>query len=88
MDITKQKESLTKWNRKIHIYLGLYFIFFTWLFGFSGLLLNHHWEFANFWENREEIKYHKTIVIFVGRIGLHVSILCTQQTDSLSKPGV
>lgn len=67
MNITKQKENLIKWNRKIHIYLGLYFLFFTWLFGFSGLLLNHHWEFAKFWENRKEIKYHKTIQISTER---------------------
>ncbi len=63
MDTTKHKKSLIKWNHKIHIYLGLYLLFFIWLFGFSGLLLNHHWEFANFWENRKEIKYHKTIQI-------------------------
>jgi len=37
------------------------------LFGFSGLLLNHHWEFAKFWENRKEIKYDKTIQISVER---------------------
>ena len=35
--------------------------FFIMLIGFSGLLLNHHWEFAKFWENRKEIKYDKTI---------------------------
>lgn len=63
MEITKQKKSLIKWNRKIHVYLGLFFLFFVWLFGLSGLLLNHHWEFANFWENRKEIKYDKTIQI-------------------------
>ncbi len=66
MDIAKQKRSLTKWNQKIHIYLGLYLLFFIWLFGLSGLLLNHHWEFANFWEDRKEIKYHKTIQISRG----------------------
>ena len=35
---------------KLHIYLGLFLLLFMWLFGFSGLLLNHHWEFASFWE--------------------------------------
>ena len=63
MDTTKVKKGLIKWSRKIHIYFGLCLLFFLLLFGFSGLLLNHHWEFANFWENREEIKYEKTIQI-------------------------
>lgn len=30
-----------KWNRRIHYYLGLYFLLFLWLFSFTGLLLNH-----------------------------------------------
>lgn len=63
MNITKQNKNIKKWNRKIHIYLGLYLLFFIWLFGFSGLLLNHHWEFTDFWENRKEIKYDKTVQI-------------------------
>ena len=63
MDITKQKKKLIRWNRKIHVYLGLYLLFFIGLFGFSGLLLNHHWQFATFWENRTEINYDKTIQI-------------------------
>jgi len=42
------------WNRKGHYYLGLYFLFFLWLFAFTGLLLNHSsWKFAEFWPNRK-----------------------------------
>src|SRR5437764_6608656 len=41
-----------KWNRKVHYYLGLYFLFFLWLFSLTGLLLNHSWKFAEFWPNR------------------------------------
>jgi hypothetical protein len=41
------------WNRRLHYYLGLYLLFFTWLFVLSGLLLNHpKWQFAEFWPNR------------------------------------
>jgi hypothetical protein len=41
------------WNRRIHYYLGLYLLFFSWLFAFTGLLLNHpRWQFAQFWPNR------------------------------------
>jgi hypothetical protein len=41
------------WNRKLHYYLGLYFLFFLWLFAFTGLLLNHSWKFTEFWPNRK-----------------------------------
>lgn len=41
------------WNRRIHYYVGLYLLFFTWLFVFTGLLLNHpRWQFPQFWPNR------------------------------------
>lgn len=41
------------WNRRFHYYLGLYLLFFIWLFAFTGLLLNHpRWEFAQFWPKR------------------------------------
>ena len=41
------------WNRRVHYYLGLYLLFFCWLFVFTGLLLNHpRWQFAQFWPNR------------------------------------
>lgn len=63
MDTIKQKSGIVKWNRKIHLYFGLFLLVFIWLFGFSGLLLNHHWKFAKSWEHRKEISYDKTIQI-------------------------
>ena len=30
-----------KWNRKVHMYLGLYMLLFLWLFSVSGLFMNH-----------------------------------------------
>lgn len=42
------------WNQKLHIYLGLYFLVFLWLFAGSGLLLNHQWQFAEFWNQRRQ----------------------------------
>lgn len=35
-----------KWNKKIHIYLGLYLLLFLWIFSISGLFLNHPKWFA------------------------------------------
>jgi hypothetical protein len=50
------------WNRKLHYYLALYLLWFIWLFAFSGLLLNHpKWTFANFWPNRKESTFEKSI---------------------------
>jgi hypothetical protein len=43
------------WNRKLHIYLGLYFLWFLWLFAISGLFLNHpKWLIADFWPSRKQ----------------------------------
>ena len=50
------------WNRKAHYYLGLYFLFFLWLFSLSGLLLNHSsWAFAQFYPNRRISRIEGTI---------------------------
>jgi hypothetical protein len=49
------------WNRKGHYYLGLYFLFFLWLFALTGLLLNHSWSFAEFWPNRKVSKFDRQV---------------------------
>src|SRR5262249_28628187 len=54
---------LRRWNRKAHFYLGLYLLFFIWLFAFTGLLLNHsQWKFAEFWESRQQTTYERDII--------------------------
>lgn len=40
--------------RRLHYYLGLYFLWFLLLFSFTGLLLNHHWSVSEFWPKRSE----------------------------------
>lgn len=61
--LDRQKTVVFKiWNRKIHIYLGLYFLLFIWLFTFSGLLLNNpEWSISNYWPDREEIFFQSEI---------------------------
>jgi hypothetical protein len=55
-------DSLLVWNRRLHFYLGLYFLFFIWLFAFTGLLLNHpRWQFAQFWPDRIQSTTEHTI---------------------------
>ncbi len=49
-------------NRKLHYYLGLYFLVFMWMFSFTGLLLNHpQWKFGEFWPQRKETRFEKAI---------------------------
>ena len=55
-------DSFLVWNRRVHFYLGLYLLFFTWLFAFTGLLLNHpRWQFAQFWPNRIQSTTERTL---------------------------
>ena len=50
------------WNRALHIYCGLYLLFFFWLFSFTGLLLNHpKWRFADFWPLRKQDSFTHAI---------------------------
>jgi hypothetical protein len=56
-------DSLRRWNRKRHYYLGLYLLFFVWLFAFTGLLLNHsQWRFAEFWDRRRQTSDERDIL--------------------------
>src|SRR5215210_118623 len=49
--------SAARWNARIHYYLGLYFLFFIWLFAVTGLLLNHGaWGMAEAQRNRTTAK--------------------------------
>jgi hypothetical protein len=50
------------WSHKSHYYLGLYFLFFLWLFAFTGLLLNNSaWKFAEFWPNRKTSEFERQL---------------------------
>jgi hypothetical protein len=50
------------WNRKLHYYLGLYFLFFLWLFLLTGLLLNHgQWKLAQAAVQRRESHFDRPI---------------------------
>lgn len=54
------RETFGRWNRKLHYYLGLYFLFFLWLFSLTGLMLNHQQWFRDLYE-RKETRYDTTI---------------------------
>jgi hypothetical protein len=53
-------KALELWNRKLHYYLGLYFLFFLWLFSLTGLMLNHQQWFRELYA-RKETSYETTI---------------------------
>lgn len=48
------------WNRRFHYYLGLYFLFFLWLFSLTGLMLNHQGWFTDLY-HRHETQYDPDI---------------------------
>src|SRR5881397_595831 len=69
----RSKSSITfeVWNRKLHFYLGLYFLFFLWLFSLTGLLLNHgRWAMALGANQRAETRYERGIEIPAGNTDL------------------
>jgi hypothetical protein len=57
-------ENIFRWNRKVHIYIGLFLLFFILFFSFSGLLLNHsQWKFTSFWKERRETTAETPVTI-------------------------
>jgi hypothetical protein len=57
-----RKPRVRTWNRRLHYYLGLYFLLFLWLFSLSGLMLNHSkWKISHFWERRQEVTVEREI---------------------------
>ena len=48
------------WNRRLHYYLGLYFLLFLWLFSLTGLMLNHQQWFPDLYE-RHQTTYDPSI---------------------------
>lgn len=59
---------LRRLNRQVHIYAGLSILLFTMLFSATGLLLNRHWAFAEFWDRRK-IERFDGVVHLSGRGG-------------------
>lgn len=56
---------LETWNRRLHYYLGLYFLFFLWLFSVTGLMLNHQPWFRELYQ-RQETRYDTPIATPAG----------------------
>ena len=55
------------WNRRLHFYLGLYFLFFIWLFSLSGLLLNHgQWAASLGANERRETRSERALAPLAG----------------------
>lgn len=68
MKIRLLLENLIIWNRKFHIYAGMFFLFFILFFSVSGLLLNHgSWEFTSFWKERRETKTETIVSLSSNR---------------------
>lgn len=53
---------LERWNRRLHYFVGLYLLFFLWLFAITGLVLNHpNWSFAESWSKRTDTNSEHSI---------------------------
>lgn len=53
---------LVDWTRRLHVYVGLYFLLLLWLLSVSGLVLNHSgWKFAEFWPQREQKHFEREV---------------------------
>ncbi len=53
-----------QWSVRAHYYLGLYFLFFIWLFAITGLLLNHGmWGMADFQRSRTTSKSEHQVTL-------------------------
>ncbi|HEV3217127.1 MAG TPA: hypothetical protein VGZ27_15450 [Vicinamibacterales bacterium] len=71
-----------KWNRKLHYYLGLYFLFFLWLFLLTGLLLNHGgWRIAQAASHRTETGYERAMAPPRGKTDLARARDAVRQLD-------
>ena len=58
---------LEQWNRKVHYYLGLYLLFFLWLFLLTGLMLNHGgWTWTARANQRTETREERPIRAPIG----------------------
>lgn len=62
-------KALEVWNKRLHYYLGLYFLFFLWLFSLTGLMLNHQQWFRDLYE-RKQTTYEKEIELPAGETQL------------------
>jgi hypothetical protein len=58
--------ALEGWNRRLHYYLGLFFLLFIWLFSLTGLLLNHPRWAQHASDRRAESKYERKVEIVQG----------------------
>jgi hypothetical protein len=56
-----RQRSLFPVIRKIHLYLGLFFLVELWVFAISGLILGHpQWQISQFWSRRAGRKDRQT----------------------------
>jgi hypothetical protein len=56
--------TIEAWNRRLHFYVGLYFLFFLWLFSLTGLMLNHgQWAVSLAANHRTETRYERPVTV-------------------------
>ena len=64
VDLTAPGAARGKWTARLHYYLGLYFLFFVWLFAVTGFLLNHStWGMAEMQGGRTTTKSEHAVTV-------------------------
>lgn len=70
------------WNKKVHIYIGLFLLWFIWLFGLSGLLLNHsRWLQRGAWQGRTESEFTHSVQPSTGGDDLETARALMEQVS-------
>lgn len=72
--------TLESWNRRLHYYLGLYFLFFLWLFSLTGLMLNHQNWFRDLYD-RHQVSYDPAIQTPAGDTRTEQTLDLMRQLD-------
>lgn len=83
------RTTIEKWNRKLHFYLGLYFIFFLWLFLLTGLMLNHgDWRIARAAVQRRDPAYERLLTPPAGGTDIDRARDVMRQLNFTGEPDV
>jgi hypothetical protein len=83
------KATFEKWNRKVHFYIGLYFIVFLWLFLLTGLMLNHgNWSISRAAVQRREARYERQVSVLTGTTDIHRARDLMRQLNLMGEPDV
>lgn len=78
---TSAWDAVKRWNRKLHIHLGLFLLLFVWLFSVTGYCLNHPTWFHNQPKRRE---FHAQVHVPAERDNQQLAEMILRQIANVS----